>query len=207
MKTQAIFNDQGYQIHWSDALEYMKKVRDDEFECVLTSPPTEVELDENYRSRDWKFDQRWLTEARRISSGPVIFTLHPVFLEQLNEKPDHIGVWCIPAKPGRSLRWPNQAWNAVVMYDLLPIGYESNDWWICSPPQSQDHPAPSPLELFRELLKMTRGKTVLDPFCGIGTTLHAAASLEFERAVGVDHNEAYCYMASARLESALARKE
>ena len=64
------------------------------------------------------------------------------------------------------------------------------------------HPAPFPMELAVRLVKMFSfyGDTVLDPFCGSGTTM--AAALRCERnSIGVDVEKKYCDDAFSRLNS------
>jgi site-specific DNA-methyltransferase (adenine-specific) len=56
-----------------------------------------------------------------------------------------------------------------------------------------------PIELPRRLIKLYSfvGDTVLDPFCGSGTTLRAAKNTG-RLAIGVDQSERYCALATAR---------
>lgn len=62
------------------------------------------------------------------------------------------------------------------------------------------HPTQKPVALLRALIELTTqpGQLVLDPFCGSGSTLVAAASLE-RRYLGFELEEKYCAVARARL--------
>jgi len=63
------------------------------------------------------------------------------------------------------------------------------------------HPAPFPVELPKRLIKLFsyRGDTVLDPFCGSGTTL-VAAKMMGRNAIGVDIHDEYCELTKRRLD-------
>ncbi|GAB6393469.1 MAG: site-specific DNA-methyltransferase [Treponematales bacterium] len=63
------------------------------------------------------------------------------------------------------------------------LSLKNTDVWVMNPEKSGDgrkHIAPFPLELPRRFIKAYTfiGETVLDPFCGSGTTLLTAANLE-----------------------------
>ena len=60
------------------------------------------------------------------------------------------------------------------------------------------HPAPMPLQLAMHLVKLSGGRTILDPFAGSGTTLLAARMLGL-RAVGIELSPEYCQMMAERL--------
>jgi site-specific DNA-methyltransferase (adenine-specific) len=66
---------------------------------------------------------------------------------------------------------------------------------------TREHPAPFPFELAYRLVRMFSffGDTVLDPFCGTGTTLLAAAKTG-RNSIGIEIDPAYCRMAERRLE-------
>jgi site-specific DNA-methyltransferase (adenine-specific) len=62
------------------------------------------------------------------------------------------------------------------------------------------HPTVKPVALMRYLVRLVTpiGATVLDPFCGSGTTLEAAI-LESCKAIGIEMNPEYCGDAVERL--------
>jgi DNA modification methylase len=68
-------------------------------------------------------------------------------------------------------------------------------------PRGNHHPTVKPLALMRWLVRLVTpdGGTVLDPFCGSGSTLIAALR-EGRAAVGIELNERYCEIAAKRLQ-------
>jgi len=88
---------------------------------------------------------------------------------------------------------------------LSRIGKEEfNTWfrqiWTLPGSSTRQHPAPFPVALAERLVRMFSfwGDTVLDPFCGTGTTC-VAALRSGRNSVGVDVERAYCRMADRRL--------
>jgi DNA modification methylase len=80
-----------------------------------------------------------------------------------------------------------------------------NSWfrqiWTITGASTRTHPAPFPLELATRLVRMFsfHGDTVLDPFCGTGTTMVAA--LRYGRnSIGIDIEPEYCRMAARYLK-------
>lgn len=73
--------------------------------------------------------------------------------------------------------------------------------WRISPQQSKQHPCPFPIEIPLRLISSSCPKngTVLEPFCGSGTTLRAAKDLGL-KAIGIELEEKYCEIAARRLE-------
>lgn len=63
----------------------------------------------------------------------------------------------------------------------------------------KDHPAPFPVSLPTRCIEATGAKSVLDPFCGSGTTLRAAADLRI-KGIGVELEEKFCALTVKRLE-------
>jgi DNA modification methylase len=81
---------------------------------------------------------------------------------------------------------------------------EFNLWfrqiWSITGASTQQHPAPYPLELAHRLVRMFSfvDDTVLDPFCGTGTTVIAAMQTQ-RNSIGVDIDPEYCKLAARRI--------
>ncbi len=83
------------------------------------------------------------------------------------------------------------------------LSLKNSDVWTMKPEKSGDnriHVAPFPVELPMRLIKAYSfvDETILDPFCGSGTTLVAAA-LEKRNAIGYELNETFLQYAKERL--------
>jgi len=73
--------------------------------------------------------------------------------------------------------------------------------WNIPGASTRNHPAPFPFELAYRLVRMFSfwGDTVLDPFCGTGTTILAAMKGD-RNSIGVEIDPEYCQMALKRLQ-------
>jgi site-specific DNA-methyltransferase (adenine-specific) len=74
--------------------------------------------------------------------------------------------------------------------------------WNITGASTKKHPAPFPLELATRLVRMFSfsGDTVLDPFCGSGTTM-VAAFRRGRNSIGVEIDPEYCRMAARYLKA------
>jgi site-specific DNA-methyltransferase (adenine-specific) len=74
-------------------------------------------------------------------------------------------------------------------------------FWNITGASTKEHPAPFPYELAYRLVRMFSfvDDTVLDPFCGTGTTMLAAMKTG-RNSIGVETDPVYCKMARRRLE-------
>jgi len=83
---------------------------------------------------------------------------------------------------------------------------EFNRWfqqiWNLTGASTKHHPAPFPLELATRLVRMFSfsGDTVLDPFCGSGTTM-VAAFRTGRNSIGIEIDPEYCRMAARYLKA------
>jgi site-specific DNA-methyltransferase (adenine-specific) len=81
---------------------------------------------------------------------------------------------------------------------------EYDEWfqqsWNITGASTKRHPAPFPVELAYRLVRMFSffGDTVLDPFCGTGTTIIAAMKCG-RNSIGVEIDSEYCRMATKRI--------
>jgi site-specific DNA-methyltransferase (adenine-specific) len=79
-----------------------------------------------------------------------------------------------------------------------------HDCYIKDSPEEYNsgHPAQKPLEILRDIIAWCSNSNdiVLDPYCGSGGTLFAAAEL-CRRYIGIDISEKYCEIARQRLEA------
>lgn len=74
--------------------------------------------------------------------------------------------------------------------------------WTLTGASTKEHPAPFPIELAYRLVRMFSfvGDTVLDPFCGIGTTTLAAIKAG-RNSIGVEIDQQYLKTAVRRIET------
>jgi site-specific DNA-methyltransferase (adenine-specific) len=77
--------------------------------------------------------------------------------------------------------------------------------WNLTGASTKQHPAPFPLELATRLVRMFSftGDTVLDPFCGSGTTMVAALRTGRD-SIGVEIDPEYCRMTARYLKAETA---
>ena len=80
----------------------------------------------------------------------------------------------------------------------------SQIWELPGASTKNGHPAPFPLELATRLVQMYSfvGDTVVDPFCGSGTTMLAAMRTE-RNSIGVEVEKKYCDCILLRLKNTL----
>lgn len=73
---------------------------------------------------------------------------------------------------------------------------------LCGGNERTEHPTQKPLKLIKYLLEIhsNKGQTVLDPFCGSGTTCVAAKALG-RRFIGIDIEQKYVDIANRRLNN------
>jgi DNA modification methylase len=74
--------------------------------------------------------------------------------------------------------------------------------WRITGASTKEHPAPFPMELATRIVRMFSfaGDTVLDPFCGTGTTMLAAIQNQ-RNSIGVEIDDEYCSMAANQLRT------
>jgi len=104
-------------------------------------------------------------------------------------------------KPG-GYRQPTNGQRRDSKIDKKDFGEWFQQIWNITGASTRNHPAPFPLELATRLVRMFSftGDTVLDPFCGSGTTMVAALK-NGRNSIGVEIDREYCRMAARRLKA------
>lgn len=94
-------------------------------------------------------------------------------------------------KPG-GYRKPSEQQRRLSRISKAEFDEWFRQWWVLPGCSNRHHPAPFPYELAYRLIRMFSfwGDTVLDPFCGTGTTLLAALNTG-RNAIGVDIDTHY----------------
>ena len=114
-----------------------------------------------------------------------------------------------PYSPGTLERGRTPIKGKYYRRGLRKQGTPVNDWWtdvpkITSPtdPEKLGYPTQKPLALLDRIIKTSsnEGDVVLDPFCGCGTTVHAAQNLG-RRWIGIDVCVNACKVIEQRLRS------
>lgn len=103
-------------------------------------------------------------------------------------------------KPG-GYRKPSEEQRRLSKIDKKDFDTWFQQIWHITGASTRNHPAPFPLELATRLVRMFsfHEDTVLDPFCGTGTTMIAA--LRYGRnSIGIDIEPEYCRMAARYLK-------
>ena len=103
-------------------------------------------------------------------------------------------------KPG-GYRKPTEEQRKLSKIDKKDFDNWFQQTWNITGASTRNHPAPFPLELATRLVRMFSfsADTVLDPFCGTGTTMIAALR-NGRNSIGIDVEPEYCRMAARHLK-------
>ena len=104
-------------------------------------------------------------------------------------------------KPG-GYRQPTAEQRRLSMISKEDFNEWFQQFWNITGASTKQHPAPFPPELAYRLVRMFSfwGDTVLDPFCGTGTTM-VAALRSGRNSIGIEIDPDYCRMIQTRLRS------
>lgn len=118
-------------------------------------------------------------------------------------RPADMGCFYCPAAP-RHGPWGFTTFEPILYYGpdyRAGRGALPSSITVTEAGESNGHPCPKPLRAWTWLLAKVsqEGESIIDPFCGSGTTLRAAKNLG-RRAIGIEIEERYCEIAAHRLE-------
>jgi site-specific DNA-methyltransferase (adenine-specific) len=117
-------------------------------------------------------------------------------------EPRAVGGVYLPAGCGRTA-WGFQNLALCLLYGTAPnlhLGAHATAFTSSEPAENNGHPCPKPLGWMKWAVSLASriGETIVDPFCGSGTTLLAAKNLG-RTAIGIEIEERYCELAARRL--------
>jgi len=217
------FEQGGVVIYHGDCEEIVPEIGS--YDLIVADPPYNLGFLYGDRVDDERCDYAsWL--ARRI--GICIMFLPDggqVYLHQPSQnlaialpilEGCHVLAWCKNFSQIWPSPWNYGSWEPVLYWSKgePTVVNKANDaaldrdWFVTrgalglirGVPQRSEHPCPKPTdaEIPFILRSSNAGQTVLDPFCGSGTTL-VAAKESGRKAIGIDIEERWCELAAKRV--------
>lgn len=173
-----------------------------------------VLLDAVFGARDFRNEiiwcyRKWSTKGRQFSRN------HDVILFYSKGAESTFNTQFVPVSVGTMRRWGGKKQQAYLedgVRKAASIEEEARspcpDWWDISilNPNSKErinYPTQKPLKLLDRIIRASsnEGDVVLDPFCGCGTTVHAAQKLG-RGWIGIDNTHLAISLAEKRLDDA-----
>jgi len=194
----------GITIYHGDCREILSKLPKDAADTVVTDPPYGVGMkafDDDFLAAVGGFlmapgqlaavfmsPSRLMSFTQSVAASWTYERLLWMHKTADMAAPSH--GWCMNSEAiliysRKGARWPKQ-------------GNYRSDVYSVGPWERAGHPNGKPIEVVLDLIRRLGGKTVIDPFCGSGTTLRAAKDLGLN-AIGIEKEERYCEMAAARM--------
>lgn len=198
-----------HQIILGDCLEVLKGLPDGCVDAVVTDPPYNVGIDygngtDDSRSRDGfiQWATPWFRECRRVAKT--------VLITGQARLPDYAAIepwkwllcWHKPAAMGRSpVGFCN--WEPIAMWGRGgSVGVDVITAQIIPDDTLNGHPCPKPLGwAVGQIELLPWARTVLDPFCGSGTTGVACVQTG-RRFIGIEIEPKYAAIARRRIADA-----
>jgi site-specific DNA-methyltransferase (adenine-specific) len=210
------------KIYQGDCVEVMRSWPDSCVDVVITDPPYGEKTHAGARTGGGNeklitfasvTPEYMVDLARRLcvlSKRWVVMTCDWRHCAEIEKKcPDifiRAGVWIKPnGMPQYTGDRPATGWEAVAILHRPGVkkwnGGGSHAVWNV-PKVSGDHPTQKPLDLIVKWMHLfsNEGETVLDPFCGSGTTLVAAEKMG-RSYVGIEMDEKYIDLTKDRLRA------
>jgi site-specific DNA-methyltransferase (adenine-specific) len=209
----------GITIYHGDCREWLQSVPAClRFDAMVTDPPYGVDLEARVTKHTTRVaSQIYVDDADYVRNESV--SRLKEFLKRVDcaivtpgtrnifayPEPQELGCVFFPNGAGMS-RWGFGTFNPLLMYGKDPFlanglgsrpnGVAATNWNS----DEVDHPCPKPVPWMKWMVNRATlpGQSLVDPFCGSGTTLQAAKDLG-RRAIGIEIEERYCEIAAKRL--------
>lgn len=197
----------GIQIYLGDCREILPSLP--KVDLVLTDPPYGISYQSNHLQK-WRRKEKihgdesfpmWIFEELKPSVALMIWCRW----DQMREmpKPKSFITW---DKGNHSMGDLNhefgRRWEGCCFYPGPEHSFTKRpaDLIITNRinPADLKHPNEKPLAALTPLIDCHPGETILDPFCGSGSTLMASKDLN-RKAIGIEIEEKYCEIAAKRL--------
>lgn len=191
-----------WQVIHGDCLEVLPTLG--KVDAVVTDPPYGI----GFKDEEWDESiPPWLDPARAIAPL-VVFTTGPLTLWNY-PRPDWILCWERPGSTARTVTGSFNHWSPIPVYGRgkwnpdclrLPSCIDVSD------NARIDHPSPKPVRLMRWIIRgaCPPGSTILDPFCGSGST-GVAALQEGMNFIGIEKEAKYVEIARRRIGAEAAQ--
>lgn len=202
---KAYYEDDSCTIYHGDCREILPTLG--KVDLVLTDPPYGVDL--KYASygdseKNWFELMDDLIPKMRAVADMVIFPscqIKRLGWFYKNHPPDWLIAWH-KGSPGHVSKIGFNDWEPLIVYGRTH-GLSMHDYFSITNDEKMGaygHPCPKPIRWAKWLIDRAcpDAGTVLEPFCGSGTTLRAAKDLG-RKAIGIEIEEKYCEIAVKRL--------
>jgi site-specific DNA-methyltransferase (adenine-specific) len=199
----------GWQVHHGDCLDVLRGMADNSVDAVVTDPPWNLRFFKD-DDKPWPEYARWLgvvrDECLRVSIKGVWIFQSTKAIPHVSHLFADWGVFAAAKNFSQMTkkRVPN-CWD-VAFYSSSD-GYLGNgrNWHVGNTAgmlrQRTAHPTPRPLDTMKYIVAMFDWQSVLDPFCGSGTT--GVACVELGRSfIGIEREAEYVEIAKARIANA-----
>lgn len=182
-----------------NALDLMANCEDRSIDIIFTSPPFK---DEDVQGDYWAFYDSFYNECMRIAKKAVCIINSATKINELMVRypPKRLMIW------GKTASSYTYRFNPILVYQISDEYKVNNFIWSdvfgVAPLLNahKKHPYQDPELLYYTILKMFKGcKSVLDPFCGSGTTALACQRLRIECTL-FEMNQGYEELIKDRLQ-------
>lgn len=213
------YQQDGITLYHGDALEILPTLPD--VHIVATDPPYTFGLASTAEERKagaWAdlmnnahWYGSWLSECRRLTVNQQgscwVFTSWRSFpvlaraASQIRWPIESLCVWDKEWISTGSVRGLRTSYEMFAHKDFEIANRSTPDIWKApwSSTKPHGHPCEKPSVLMARLIGESNARSVLDPFAGSGTTLHAAQRLGIP-AIGIEAEERWCEVTVRRLQ-------